>query len=395
MARTRMYGFETGSTRAEAFYVSNVGVPISTGTISIDSSIFRGGSKSLKVQPGSGATSYWTPTTSGNFGSTAVRWYIRVTVLPATARRIWSKNGGTGTFEVLLNPNGTLSAIDGTGAALGTSTTALTDTTRWYKIDAATDATSYLRIAVDGEVFTTSSIASTMPPLWGANDTVAATYTAYFDDIVIDSTYSTYPIPDSEVVPLPPVSDSQAGVWLGGGGGTTNLYLGVANYPPVGSVTPSNTNTIHTSSASGNTTAAEYRANLKTYSDAGINSWDTVVAVTVVLAHGEEVATGTKTGSFGFFSNPASASGGAQATFTYAADLGAAGTYPTNWAQICLTFIESPSLTLGSNPVVAFRKTDAGTRFADICMVLGYAEVQRGVAPLPPYVSPYPQLLAQ
>ena len=125
------------------------------------------------------------------------------------------------------------------------------------------------------------------------------------------------------IVLLRPKADSQLGSWTGGGGGTSNIYEGVNNVPPTGTTTPSNTNMIRSVDTSGDNSTDEYRATLQSPSDVGLTSGEGLVLLQSTVLHGEEAATGTKTGSVGFISGPAKKT---FTTFTADEDYGEAGT---------------------------------------------------------------------
>jgi len=165
------------------------------------------------------------------------------------------------------------------------------------------------------------------------------------------------------VVLCKPISDSQDGSWTGGAGGTgIDLSLAVSSTPPVGTAAETNTTQIESVDSSGDNATDEYRANLTTYTDAGIGASDTINVLHPLINHGEDVSTGTKTGSFGLQSNPSQT----YATFTFGDDVGGLGTFPTNWRTKLSSPVYSPSVTKGSSPVLAVRKTDTGTRVASV-----------------------------
>lgn len=281
------------------------------------------------------------------------------------------------------------------GVKTGSRSSAIT-TNQWYRLELGFDndqtaASGYGEILLDG-VSVTSSTTLTYSATIADRVQVgkyhasgaAETATCYFDDIALNddqgANENTWP-GSGKVVLLKPVSDAQDGSWVGGAGGTGDLSLAVTNTPPVGVVSGSATNTsqIETNDASGDNSTDEYRANLTTYTNAGIGGADTIKLIQSFVNHGEDIATNTKTGSCGFQSNPTETYG----TFTYGNDVGAVGTWPSNWRWFLNAVIYSPSVTRSSNPVLALRKTDAGTRFASADFLGAYCEYLP-VSGLPP-----------
>jgi hypothetical protein len=105
--------------------------------------------------------------------------------------------------------------------------------------------------------------------------------------------------------------------------------------------------------------------NMTSYTTAGIGSADTINAVMVFGVSGEDPATGTKAGGIEVVSNPVVA----QATFNFGNDLGAAGTYPgNNWVTMRAAISASPSVTLGTSPVVRV-SISSGTTAARAAMM--------------------------
>jgi hypothetical protein len=203
---------------------------------------------------------------------------------------------------------------------------------------------------------------------------IGAGLTHYFDDLSIDDAEW---CGEGKVVLLKPVSDHNLGSWKSYSGGwyatPANLYLFLNYTPPPGwdYVTGSDDTT-------GNNSTDEYRANLTTYTNAGIGSGDTVKAIFPWILHGEEVKTGTKAGTFQLYSNPSNNT--VSLDFNDSANL-AVGTYPTGWKWTPTAVVNSPSVTLGSSPVAALRKTDTGTRYAVVGGMYAYVEYRVASGP--------------
>jgi hypothetical protein len=130
-------------------------------------------------------------------------------------------------------------------------------------------------------------------------------------------------------------------------------------------------------------------------SAAGVASTDDVRAVIAWVCHGEEAATGAKTGSFGLQSNPSQSYATINPYGPSAS--GALGTYPTNWVWQAATAVEFPAVTLGNSPVIAARKTDTGTRSASITGMFAYIEYAPHISSLvpPPPTARLMHLLAR
>lgn len=324
---------------------------------SYDTTVYRTGGRSLKYVAASGVSSAAAiSAASGNF----VRFYLRVTARPSTtARVIFGASGNA--LQIRLNPNGTL-AIYFAAALVGTSTTALTDTSRWYRVEArALSGTSVVLLRIDGVDEVTGTISSTSWTYqFGASDTVADTYTINVADVTSDTT--TFPGEGSVQLLVPNGDSARAAKWTAGTSGTTNLWDAVDNLPPTGKVSPQTTTSAitHAGSGAGN---EDYDASLPSYSSLAAAS---VTAVQMLAYHGEDISTGTKTLQFAIKSNPAGAFSTAESA---GGDVGAVGAWPTNWTLSAITIIESPSVVLGTSPVISVRRNSTESRLADVCFM--------------------------
>lgn len=202
---------------------------------------------------------------------------------------------------------------------------------------------------------------------------------AYYDDVVAASDPGDILYYDSKLVLLLPISDNQRGSWTGGAGGTTNLYDAINNVPPIGTATETNLTQIESADSSGNNSTDEYRINMSTYSSAGIGTLNTILRSYIEVFHGEDVQTGTKTFSFGVFSNPA---GSLSTSIDVAPTSGALATFPTAWFRSSsVELLDYSAVDVNSSPVINLRKTDTTTRVVSICAVYMYVEY------LPPPIS--------
>ena len=189
---------------------------------------------------------------------------------------------------------------------------------------------------------------------------------------------------DSTLVLLRPKADVQVGSWTGGGGGTSGIYTGVDNRPPTGSVSPSNANSIHSQDSSGDNGTDEYRATLQSPSDLGVTSGNNLTMIQPIAWHGEEVASGTKTGSISLLSNPTQ---GGYTGFTFGEDLGIQGTWPIDWGLFCGTPIDVSAQAYTAEPQIAVRKTDAGSAYGSLCALGAYLEYIVASVPDAPVLS--------
>jgi hypothetical protein len=310
------------------------------------------------------------------------RVYIRVSAFPATTARTLLGIRANG-VNIRLNPNGTLEYFEG-GTSYGTSADALQANT-WHRVEWRDGTGSSVPVLlIDGVTQVTAS-----PSVWTwngrfgcASDTVADTYTVYFDDYANDD--AAFPGP-GRVVLLVPTSDSvRDTLWTGGVGGTTNLWDAVDNRPPAGTATETNTSQIeHAGGAAG--TTDDYEANMTTYTAAGVGANDTVLFVHPFGIDGEDVATGTKKVAYEVLSNPAIA---ISSSFNAGDDIGALGTYPTNWAIHFGNKASNPTVTKGTAPVMRVRRPETATRVASVCFMGMYVEYLPALAP-PPFRRPW------
>lgn len=369
MARRFLCGFEWNATDGREVSLPNPAT--GTNPPTIDAAIKRSGTYALKLNPPSGGSSRYDVY---SIACAYIRYYVRVTALPTSLSRMLS--GDLGSFNTFVNVSstGALELYEGGSAPytlIGTSTTKLTDTTKWYRIELRSGTASLAPILrIDGVDEITGTAGSTLNafPAFGPGVTEADTYTAYIDDVAGDDADW---VGDSQIVLLRPTSDNASGGWTGGAGGTTNLWDAVDNLPAVGKATANQTNTTNIENAVSSTTD-NCDFNLTTYTTAGVPSGSTILSVQAHCRHGEDVATGTKTGALQIVSNPAQSG---EDAFTFGNDAGAAvDEYSTTWKNTLGTMQASPSVTLGTAPVVRVGKRTATTRVVLIDAVGMYVE---------------------
>jgi hypothetical protein len=372
MARILYCGFEVdneGYDRpdpVELYRVTNV---------SFSSSVVRSGGYSLFIVSNSGEVNtviFTNPTQSAFY-----RIYVRPSSLPTINKGLVGVTG----VNITWRTDGRLE-YRSSGVLIGTSTTALTDTSKWYRVEWRTlNGTNVPVLRIDGNNEVIGSPSGwTYTGVLGSSSG-SGTYAAYFDDYAVDDSDW---VGDSKLALLTPVSDNSRTNWVAGVGGTTNLYLAVQP-PPGGVVSASETNTTNIESAS-NTGTANYIANLATYASAGITAADTIQNVQAVILHGEDVATGTKTGSVELTSNPVAG----PTAFTFGNDSGGHGIYDSStslWKTARLN-VAAPTVNVNNAPLMRLIKTDATTRTGCVCFMGLWVEYTPSSGPQNADLSP-------
>lgn len=383
MAVTFLTGFEGQATGVDGITL--------TGTAAYSTAQARTGAASIRCNPASGASGYVNP-----IGATHEHFGLYVASLPSVDRRVLGFLGA-GYINVRLTSAGALAVYLNT-TLIGTSSAAFASPGwHWVGVRQLT-GTSVVFLQIDGVDEVTGTATVTAPDgTIGFGGTEASAVDVYIDDAVFDNAGFLAP---SKVGLLLPISDNaRATLWTGGVGGTTNLYDAVNNTPPIGTATETNLTQIeHAGGAAGTTDA--YDANMTTYTTAGVGAGDTVLAVQGVIAWGEDIATGTKLLSYSGVSNPAwtgassidvSTGHGSSAVGTYSATGAADG-----WNERRSAIVTSPSVTLGTSPVMRVVRPETASRVASVCfmgMVVAWTPAAAAVARVPRF-SPYPQLLA-
>lgn len=391
MAVSHIMGFESGRAPSATSNDGEILHPGAGSAASFQATTVRSGAYALRCNA-SAAQMYLRiqqRDSAGAFTSfcQSARFALRVGALPSANTQIFRQHDGTNVQDCLyLNTDGSLSVARNTTVD-ATSANALSADGLWHLIefDCGWNGGSGRRVYVDGvEWATNNATASTPRNRAEFGVCIAATADLYFDDLVVEDDTLASLWPDWKVIWLPAISDSAIGAWTGGAGGTTNLYDALDNVPPVAVAAGSDTNTSQIQSASGSGTDA-YDANVRSYATAGITAGDTIRAVQALAVHAEGVATGTKTGDLQIVSNPAASA----KTFAYGNDNGLAGTYASLWKGSVSTAVESPSVTLGTSPVVRVRKTDVGTRETHVAWLGAYVAYSPGTKARPFYRRPW------
>lgn len=379
MARTAISGFELKDFQSDSPDGFESG---SGGTGGTSTTNPRTGNACYALSPASGVSRWLNaPTPTSGFGGSIgtgnfIRFYARFESLPATTARTFCGNHAAGGgLNLTVDPSGKITAYDGVTALSATGLPVITSTTHYYRIEISV-VTAASEVRIDGTVILLLLNSSAFSARLGATDTVADTYTIRYDDYCVDN--AAYP-GDGQSILLLPISDNTNVSWAAGGGGTTNMWQAIDNVPPAGVASGSETNTSNIQSTA-STGTAHYTTNLQTYTAAGIGSADTINAVSLVMVEGEDIATGTKTGSWSG-TNPTFGS----TTFTFGGAGGAHGTTnvsTTLWVPNTL-FVAAPTVTLGSSPTVDIVKTDTTTRKACVAFVGAYVEYTPAAGPPP------------
>jgi hypothetical protein len=382
MAVTFMAGFEGQAAGVDGVTLGGANVP------TYSTSGARTGAASLKCT--GSTTSYATiASTAGKY----IHFGIKVETLPVLTQFLVFGSSASG-LGLVLNPAGTLQVSDG-GSSISDESVALSLGT-WYWVGFRNvTGTDVVFLQVDGtNIATTPATTGTQGAFTDIGKLSGPSGALYLDDLIIDDAGFISP---SKVGLLVPISDSaRASLWTGGAGGTTNLYDAVNNKPPIGTATETNLTQIeHAGGAAGTTDA--YDANMTTYTTAGVGASDTLLAVQGVIAWGEDSATGAKLLSYSGVSNPAW-TGESSIDVSTGHGSGALGTYSATgaadgWNERRGTIATSPSVTLGTSPVMRVVRPETATRVASVCfMGMHVAWTPAAANPSPRKV--YPQLLS-
>jgi hypothetical protein len=378
MGRLRTIGFEVGvgSTTLEGAKLA-----AEIGVISKQSTTVRSGTSACKCTAGSSGSSASNVTCNIAFAADPqtdiyIRAYVQLTTLPSATIPILRTETTAGTANsasVRLTSGGLLQLFnDQAGTQIGSSSLTALTTGVWYRVelhvrvDSVTAGNRQAALQLDGVSVASGLHTGTPANLqnvrigWCSHPGITSAG-FFIDDVAINNSsgasQNTWP-GSGKVVLLIPTADSQVGSWTGGVGGLTNLFEAVNNTPPIGTATETDLTQIESADTTPDNATDEYRATMTTYSAAGLVASDTLTLVQAVVDHGEDVAAGTKTGSFLILSNPAQVTAD---TFTFGNDAGLLGTWPSGWVSKWGTAEVLPSVILGTAPVLRLRKTDLGS----------------------------------
>lgn len=370
MSRLLTSGFEGAALIVDGW--NNTGF---ASGLAFSTSIIKGGARSMRANgiatSGTLIAVYdYTGATNRTY-SWKFDFYVATAFPSSTAWHLFTI--GTSSIDYLsiqLTSSGTVLLFDEIAAAqVGSASSAISLNT-WYRLEGqyrigtgATDTGSLYLDGVQVASSTTLNLSDTnvgeiaLGIMGGASDTADV----YFDNFALndDQGANQTGLPGiGYVANLYPISDSARGAnWVGGGGGTTNLWDAVNNKPPVGVAANGTDSSQIRNSASDS--SGNYDATMTPYVTAGIQRTDTITLVQAVADVGCNSATST-TGALFLVSNPAE---GAETSLSFSTG-GIAGTWPTNWGRRMNAVIYSPSVTKTTSPVLRVGKRQATTRIA-------------------------------
>lgn len=369
-----------------------------TSPISYDSVVKRTGSFSCKCNSGAGNVAAAT-TTANNAGvvvtaSSTVYGcaYFRFSDLPALTVSIFKQLVVSGA-EIRLTSGGVIQLWNNVAnTQIGSNGPTLNTSGTWYRIEMSVtlDASGIATAAegrVDGTSFASGSGLSGGGNFSGNvfalgwNDAPGANKVVNIDDTGLnDSTGATFNswVGDHGVVLLIPTADSAKGTgWTNDAATTTNLFDAVNNLPPVGIADTTASTGLHQLRNATANANSSYDATLTSYTAAGVPAGATVNAVLPFCVTGAPSGTSPKAGTFGVVSNPAIANIALNASISagnfYAGAI--AGTYGTGWKGSFGTATFSPSVVLGTAPVLRVTQVTSSTRIAMVafmCMLVDY-----------------------
>ena len=376
---------------------------VTTGTIAADTSIVRSGVASFKCDSGAsqGAAGIRYAFTGTLGRAYFARGYVYLPAAPPTnvsrTSIIAIQNGSSVGYVVGIASSGGVvywAMSSSTGGTTVSTIPVITD--RWFRLElkvsmgsgASDDVVEAMVDGVSIGSFSNGNQSTTAPAeVVFATPSYASNVVAYLDDLAVNddqgSDQNTWP-GEGRVALLLPTSDNSAGSWKAGSAGSASsngaLYDGINNTPPVGTASALAVTAGISNNVSG-ATNPNGDFNMNAYSDKVSGASAVINLVQQVIVHGEDISTGTKTGTFNIVSNPNTATTnvaqGGSNQFGPSAG-GAVGTYLTNWAIQFGPVTYNPSVTLSTAPVARITKTDTGTRAADLCfmgILVDYTEV--------------------
>lgn len=337
----------------------------------------HGGASSGLVTAQSGVASYWTLPPLNNALVNVLRFasnWVYFSAFPSTTARVFVGEIAANHVNLRINPDGTIAFYINT-TLQGTSATALTLNT-WHQIEwddksFSTANGDILRIdrivQLTGFSFLGTPLVRTTKV--GATDTVADTFTCYYDDYTLMSQWSSHNV----VQMLLPTSDVSRTGWTGGGGGTTNLYDALNNVPPAGVAPGSETNT--SSIKYGIDDADALTVQFPSYASLGIPSQFAITGIMAATAAGPH---GVNAGSIWLSIEANPAFGLGSSTFRNR-DTGGIpingnaphGAYPTNWVNQNTPYgvvnIFSKEVDINAGAQVKLRKASNNADFLCDC----------------------------
>ncbi|HEV2812796.1 MAG TPA: hypothetical protein VGW10_06030 [Solirubrobacteraceae bacterium] len=203
---TYLTGWESGRKGAHADVFVGFG---SAAGSTVQSTVVRSGAYALKSSP-AGAAAYMGWFSQALPASTTVRFALRFETLPtANVQELFAARATGSAILRYVAASQTLTfALAGTATVTSASSVALVED-QWYVIDLKYDpsaATQQLAWSLDGVAQPSVSTAGTVSGIseFQFGTKVADTYNAYFDDVMLTSSASHYPLGDGRVYALAP-----------------------------------------------------------------------------------------------------------------------------------------------------------------------------------------------
>lgn len=346
-------------------------------TCSRDTSIKRSGTASRANNTGASASNSYTNFNVGLQGEFGyyLRFYFRVSALPSTSSTlaILSDNSILLT-SARLTSGGKLQLWNDVAASqIGSDSAATIAVDTWYRLELYTKVisagTDEAALRLDGTTVASASglaLSTSMVTLgyfgWCNGDHTANSI-INIDDVALNddqgATNNSWP-GEGSIVYLNAISDNARGAnWTGGAGGTTSLFEAVNNSPPSGVAAGSATNTSQIKNTNTADVTGNYDADMESYTTAGLTAADTIALVQSIFQVGSSAATNI-TSAIRIVSNPAQGSEESKLSGTGAA----IGTYGSEWHTHWGEAQDSPSVTLGTSPVLRFGRR--GTEAAEL-----------------------------
>jgi hypothetical protein len=385
MAVTEFCGFEAGSPLAEQVRAVSATITL-TGSAAYSSTQARTGVSSVRCNVGSGASG------TINISAGYLHFGVYIATMPSVARMIVGVSGA-GTNNVLLNTDGTLS-FRVASSVIGTSIAVLSTNT-WYWIGVRNQASvTGVLLQIDGVDQLSGTSGSSAGLKLGVTGTEASAIDLYIDDFINDDAGF---LASSRVALLLPTADNAGGVgWrlgtnaaLGGNG-----FAAVDNTPPLGVAdlaVGSDPKQIRNATSNANDS---FDATMTTYAAAGVAAADTVLAILPSTHTAAPVTTSAKSGTVGVASNPTIANVALKTDGLFWSGV-TAGTWPTGWKASVGTLTLSPSVTVGTAPVMRITQVTSSTRIAMVCFMAMSVAWTPAAAAQVPYTNPMPPLIAQ
>jgi hypothetical protein len=393
MARLLTCGFEVGSPATFTLAPEDPGFTQATNTgtytLSIDSTLAHGGGSSVKYTSTSASANAQAQFAWPFTGNASLTYFARLAVYAQTAQLgslasfpalSIQTPGGLGAYAVITSANqvqvqNQAGAVQVNGPTISTGV--------WVVVEISlTPQTGFCGLVVGGSNYGTGAAdafsTSAMQIVFGwENTNNASANTWNYDELALnDSTGSAQNTfcGANKIALLRPVSDSRnTGFTTDGAQATVGLFAAVDNAPPVGVAQGAGSATSQIEDNTANTTD-NYQASMGAYTTAlasgggGVGTLDTVALVQGICSHGSTSSTGQYTDGLRVASNPVIAE---TTGLTPAAQ---AGTYPAGWVTLKTGPVYNPPVTLGTGPVVAFRKGSVTTDYVMACMIGLYVE---------------------